>query len=74
VQTWLTIFGAGLMLATPTRAFDVLLPWLLLVATLALAFGRRAPAGAIRAGTLMLATGITAAFFVRTTLRDSTGG
>jgi uncharacterized membrane protein YfcA len=31
--------GALLLLATPQRAFDVLLPWLLLVATLVFAFG-----------------------------------
>ncbi len=33
--------GAGLLLVTPVRLFDQLLPWLLLVATLALAFARR---------------------------------
>jgi uncharacterized membrane protein YfcA len=35
------VTGALLLLWTPTRAFDVVLPWLLLLATLALAFGRR---------------------------------
>lgn len=32
--------GAALLLLTPARAFDVAVPWLLLVATLTLAFGR----------------------------------
>ncbi len=40
-----TIVGGGvgsvLLLSTPSASFDVLLPWLLLLATLALAFGRR---------------------------------
>jgi uncharacterized protein len=40
--------GALLLVATPTHLFDVILPWLLLLATLALAFGRRASA-ALRA-------------------------
>jgi len=34
------IAGAGLLLVTPTTAFDFILPWLLLVAFLALCFGR----------------------------------
>lgn len=34
--------GAALLLATPSRAFDVVVPWLLLLATLTLAFGRQA--------------------------------
>lgn len=34
--------GAALLLWTPTRIFDAVLPWLLLVATLTLALGRRA--------------------------------
>jgi uncharacterized protein len=33
--------GALLLLATPQRAFDALLPWLLLAATLVFAFGRQ---------------------------------
>ncbi|HVB67478.1 MAG TPA: sulfite exporter TauE/SafE family protein [Acetobacteraceae bacterium] len=33
--------GGVLLLCTPGAAFDLILPWLLLVATLALAFGRR---------------------------------
>ncbi len=33
--------GAFLLLWTPTRTFDHLLPWLLLIATLTLAFGRQ---------------------------------
>ena len=36
--------GAALLLATSTRAFDIVIPWLLLLATLTFAFG--APAGA----------------------------
>ncbi len=35
------LVGSVLLLWTPSSAFDVLLPWLLLLATLALAFGRR---------------------------------
>jgi uncharacterized membrane protein YfcA len=35
------VSGALLLLWTPTRVFDFLLPWLLLIATLALAFGKR---------------------------------
>ena len=38
------ILGALLLLATSSTAFDAVLPWLMLVATLAFAFGR--PAGA----------------------------
>ncbi len=34
------IFGAILLLSTPTRLFDVVLPWLLLIATVTLTFGR----------------------------------
>jgi uncharacterized membrane protein YfcA len=34
------VAGAGLLLLTPTTTFDVVLPWLLLVAFLALGFGR----------------------------------
>ena len=34
------IAGAFLLLHTPTRAFDAVLPWLLLMASIALAFGR----------------------------------
>jgi uncharacterized membrane protein YfcA len=33
--------GAWLLLLTPARTFDFVVPWLLLIATLALAFGRR---------------------------------
>lgn len=35
------VIGALLLLWTPVRAFDVVLPWLLLLALLALTFGRR---------------------------------
>jgi len=35
------LVGSLLLLWTPSAAFDVILPWLLLLATLALAFGRR---------------------------------
>lgn len=34
--------GSLLLVATPARAFDVIVPWLLLFATLAIAFGTRA--------------------------------
>jgi hypothetical protein len=40
--------GGLLLVATPTHVFDIIIPWLLLLATLALAFGRRASA-ALRA-------------------------
>jgi uncharacterized membrane protein YfcA len=36
------LIGAVLLLSTPTRLFDHLLPWLLLVATATLAFGPKA--------------------------------
>ena len=36
------LLGAALLLATPPGVFDVLVPWLLLLATLAFAFGRAA--------------------------------
>lgn len=36
------IAGSLLLVATPTRTFDLIIPWLLLIATLAIAFGRRA--------------------------------
>src|SRR3954452_2138963 len=36
------LMGSLLLLWTPSRAFDFILPWLMLVATLALAFGRQA--------------------------------
>jgi uncharacterized membrane protein YfcA len=35
------LLGSVLLLFTPTAAFDFILPWLLLLATVALAFGRR---------------------------------
>jgi uncharacterized membrane protein YfcA len=38
------LLGAILLLATPLGAFDMLVPWLLLLATLAFAFGRQAGA------------------------------
>ncbi len=34
--------GSSLLYLTPATAFDVIVPWLLLMATLAIAFGRRA--------------------------------
>lgn len=34
--------GSLLLVATPTRVFDLVIPWLLLLATIALAFGPRA--------------------------------
>ncbi|TVV76158.1 sulfite exporter TauE/SafE family protein [Sphingomonas solaris] len=36
------LVGSLLLVWTPTRTFDILVPWLLLYATLVLAFGRRA--------------------------------
>lgn len=33
--------GSALLVATPSRAFDVIVPWLLLIAFLAIAFGRQ---------------------------------
>lgn len=42
--------GGLLLIWTPSAAFDIILPWLLLVATIALAFGRRI--GAARGGRL----------------------
>jgi uncharacterized membrane protein YfcA len=36
------LIGSLLLVATPTSTFDIIIPWLLLVATIALAFGRRA--------------------------------
>jgi uncharacterized membrane protein YfcA len=35
------LIGSLLLLSTPSRAFDFILPWLMLIATLALAFGRQ---------------------------------
>nr|WP_299907296.1 sulfite exporter TauE/SafE family protein [Sphingomonas bacterium] len=40
--------GSLLLVATPTHVFDLVIPWLLLLATIALAFGRRA-SGLLRA-------------------------
>lgn len=36
--------GSLLLVITPTRTFDLLIPWLLLLATIVLAFGKRAAA------------------------------
>ncbi|RJF94258.1 sulfite exporter TauE/SafE family protein [Sphingomonas cavernae] len=36
------LIGSLLLVATPTRTFDILIPWLLLLATIVLAFGKRA--------------------------------
>lgn len=36
------LIGSLLLVATPTSTFDVIIPWLLLIATIALAFGRNA--------------------------------
>ncbi|MGH6615154.1 sulfite exporter TauE/SafE family protein [Sphingomonas sp.] len=38
------VAGSLLLVATPTRVFDVVIPWLLLLATVALAFGKRGAA------------------------------
>jgi Sulfite exporter TauE/SafE len=59
--------GALLLLATPQRAFDALLPWLLLAATLVFAFGRGSAAvrDPVRRGdhgrVLLAGVGVTAA-------------
>ena len=42
--------GAGLLLATPDAAFDLIVPWLLLVATVTLAAGPRLSRALARAG------------------------
>ena len=36
------LIGSGLLVITPTKTFDVIIPWLLLVAFLAIAFGKTA--------------------------------
>jgi len=36
------LIGSMLLVVTPTRIFDIIIPWLLLFASLVLAFGRRA--------------------------------
>ena len=36
------IVGSLLLVVTPTRVFDIVIPWLLLLATVAIAFGKRA--------------------------------
>lgn len=36
------LLGSALLVATPSRAFDLIVPWLLLVAFLAIALGKRA--------------------------------
>ena len=36
------LVGSLLLVATPTRTFDIVIPWLLLLATLVMAFGKRA--------------------------------
>lgn len=38
------LVGSLLLVATPARLFDIVIPWLLLLATIVLAFGRRAAA------------------------------
>jgi uncharacterized membrane protein YfcA len=38
------LLGSLLLVATPTRTFDILIPWLLLIAFLAIAFGKLASA------------------------------
>jgi uncharacterized protein len=56
------LLGAVLLLATPSRAFDVLVPWLLLLATLAFAFGRQAGLALRRVLRLGRITTLTAQF------------
>ena len=36
------LFGSALLVATPTRSFDLIVPWLLLIAFIAIVFGKRA--------------------------------
>lgn len=63
--------GSLLLVATPVRTFDIVIPWLLLLATLVMAFGKRASNAlhsrvSIGAGTLIavqLALGIYGGYF-----------
>lgn len=63
--------GSLLLVATPTRTFDIVIPWLLLLATLVMAFGKRASNAlhsrvAIGRGTLMtvqLGLGVYGGYF-----------
>jgi uncharacterized membrane protein YfcA len=56
------LLGALLLLLTPERTFDALVPWLLLVATLAFAFGRQAGAALRRVVRIGPATVLVAQF------------
>jgi uncharacterized membrane protein YfcA len=57
--------GALLLLWTPTSVFDRLLPWLLLLATVMLAFGSRlAPVGGTRGGRSERLTVVSAQFIL----------
>ncbi len=56
--------GAALLLATPAATFDAVIPWLLLLATLALAFGRRLGAALRRRGRPISAPPVLAAQFL----------
>lgn len=63
--------GSLLLVATPTRTFDIVIPWLLLLATLVMAFGKRASNALhsrVRIGTgtligVQLALGIYGGYF-----------
>jgi len=63
--------GAAILLSTPGAVFDAILPWLLLVATLALAFARslgealrrRARVGPVAVGAAQLLLGVYGGYF-----------
>lgn len=56
--------GSLLLVATPTRTFDILIPWLLLLATVVLAFGRHASAVLHRHVTIAPAALVTVQFLL----------
>ncbi len=58
------LLGAVLLLATPSGAFNVLVPWLLLLATLAFAFGRQVGAVLRRVLRIGRATTLAAQFLL----------
>jgi len=58
------LLGAVLLLATPQGAFNVLVPWLLLLATLAFAFGRQVGAWLRRVIRIGRATTLAAQFLL----------
>lgn len=58
------LLGAALLLATPNGAFNVLVPWLLLLATLAFAFGRQVGAALRRVVRIGRGTTLAAQFLL----------